>query len=169
MSGAPAWVPYTSVGIAALSLLMSAIALAYTQRTFRRAGVSVEVWASWERLANRDLRLNVMVTSLGLSEVTIQSIGVAVRAPSMSSTFIIARLPNASPTYGPELPYRLRDGHTESWWFRLSPIVDLQAMQRRFRRGRALERHINIRYTGLAISLALSPLYYFMGLPRLAV
>ena len=114
MSSAPAWVTYAALGVAALSFLNSVA-------TYRRSGPLVKARVSiadnWQ--SAQDLRIRLELNNKGLSEVDVDAVMLAYPIPFsiMSSLIYICDLSAPDPHEGPDMPYSLRKGSSQTWIF----------------------------------------------------
>lgn len=132
MNTAPAWVTYASLGVAALSLIVSAISATLALRNYRRGGVNVRLSCTWQITLEDGLYCEARVTNSGLSSVTVQEFHVV-----LLTSYLRHRLLDVygkALLSGPELPSRLEGSHTEKWKFDIPYVDDRDKVKRLFRR-----------------------------------
>jgi hypothetical protein len=175
MNSPPAWVPYVSLGLAGLSLLVAAISATYASRTFNRAGVRVRVSSTWFSAGEDAVRVHVRVTNRGLAPVGLRGIRVGLHiAPLLIP---LGHVPTGDTRYGPALPYRLEGSDTQEWMFDTRSIFDRTTAREAARayvratQGNTLKlalRPQTLRFAGRFMFLPLRAIRTFMGL-QLAV
>jgi len=114
MSGAPAWVSYGSLAVAAAAFLTSVA-------TYRKSGprIVARVLRGWR--LSEDFDITLTLNNKGLASVDV--IAIKVGQQFMTSLIYMLDFTNEDAYEGPSLPYRLGDGSRQNWSYNVCEVL----------------------------------------------